>query len=248
MALLNEVLDKEPSPEMTEKIRLRLGSIQAAKGNLKAALQQFDAVASNPKSALVGWAQYRAGEALIQNQQYADAIKRLIIFRDQPAWNNVPGLTDRGLARLGLAYAHDKNWDQSRVAFERVVNQFPASPWQDEARYGIGWAFQQQKNLDAAANAYSVIVSRTATELAAKAQLQIGLCRMEQKRYLDAANAFLVIPSTYSYPELRAAALLEAGKAYLELKQVDQANRQFERVIREFPGTMWADAAKEKLK
>ena len=70
---------------------------------------------------------------------------------------------------------------------------------------------------------------------------------MEQKRYADAANAFLVIPTTYDYAELRAAALLEAGKAYLELKQVPQANQQFERIIREFPNTPWAEAAKEKM-
>jgi len=149
--------------------------------------------------------------------------------------------------RLGYAFAMNKSWEESRVAYERLANQFGSSPWSDEARYGIGWAFQQQKNLDAAANAYSQVVARTATDVAAKAQLQIGLCRMEQKRYLDAANAFLVIPTTYDYPELRAAALLEAGKAYLELKQVEQANRQFERILREFPGTMWAEAAKEKL-
>jgi TolA-binding protein len=245
--LLNDVLDKEPSPEMTEKIRLRMGSIFAAKGNLKAALTQFDAVASNPKSQLLGWAHYRAGEALIQNQQYPDAIKRLIVFRDHPSWNNVPGLTDRGLLRLGYTYSLIKGWDESRTAYERLVNQYPNSVWHDQARYGIGWALQQQKNYDGAANAFSNVVARTATDLAAKAQLQIGLCRMEQKRYLDAANAFLVIPTTYDYPELRAAALYEAGKAYVELNQRDQANRQFERLLREFPNTPWADAAKEKL-
>ncbi len=247
LQLLNDVLDKEPSPEMTEKIRLRLGGIHAAKGNIKGAMQQFDAVASNPKSQLAGWAHYRAGEVLIGNQQYAEAAKRLIVFRDHPSWNNVPGLTDRGLLRLGYAFAMTKSWDDSRVSYERIANQFQSSVWGDEARYGMGWALQQQKNLDGAANAYSQVVGRTATELAAKAQLQIGLCRMEQKRYLDAANAFLVIPSTYDYTELRAAALLEAGKAYLELNQRDQANRQFERIVREFPNTPWADAAKEKL-
>jgi len=247
LQLLNDVLDKEPSPEMTEKIRLRLGGILAAKGNLKGALTQFDAVASNPKSQLLGWAHYRAGEGLIQNQQYADAIKRLIIFRDHPSWNNVAGLTDRGLLRLGYAYSVGKSWDESRTAYERLVNQYPNSVWNDDARYGIGWALQQQKNYDGAANAYSIVAARTATDLAAKAQLQIGLCRMEQKRYLDAANAFLVIPTTYDYPELRAAALLEAGKAYVELNQREQANRQFERLLREFPDTPWADAAKEKL-
>lgn len=248
LALLNEVLDKEPSVDMTEKIRLRLGSIHAAKGNLKGALQQFDAVTSNPKSQLVGWAQYRAGEALIHNQQYADAVKRLSMFRDQVQWQNVSGLSDRALMRLGFAYAQLKSWDESRVAYQRLVIVFPSSIWVDEGRYGIGWALHQKKDLENAANAYSEVVARTATDLAAKAQMQIGLCRMEQKRYLDAANAFLVIPSTYDYPDLRAAAILKAGEAYLELKQVDRANRQFERVLREFPGTPWADAAKEKLK
>jgi TolA-binding protein len=247
LALFNEVLDKEPGQEMTEKVRLRLGGVLAAKGNLKGALQQFDAVASNPKSGLVGWAQYRAAEALIQNQQYPDAIKRLTMFRDQGQWQNIAGLSDRALLRLGYVYAIEKSWEPSRVAYERVVGQFPNSPWNDEARYGMGWALQQQNNHEGAVNVYTQIVSRTATELAAKAQLQIGLCRMEQKRYADAVNAFLVIPTTYDYGELRAAALLEAGKAYLELKQVPQANQQFERILREFPNTPWAEAAKEKI-
>ncbi len=245
--LLTDVLDKEPAVDLTEKVRLRLGGIYAAKGNIKGALQQFNAVASNPKSQMLGWANYRAAEVFIQDQQYADAIKRLTMFRDSPQWNNVPGLSDRALLRLGYTYSVVKSWDESRVAYERLVNIFPNSAWHDEARYGIGWALQQQKQFDPAANAYNIVVSRTATDLAAKAQLQIGMCRMEQKRYLDAANAFLVIPTTYDYPELRAAALFEAGRAYLELNQREQANRQFERILREFPGTPWADAAKEKL-
>ena len=235
LQLLNEVLDKEPPVEMTEKIRLRLGAIYAAKGNLKAALQQFDAVASNAKSPLLGWAQYRAAKALIKNQQYDDAIKRLVIFRNQGNWQNVPGLTDHALLRLGYAYALTKNWEPSRTAYERAVNGFPNSPLQDEARYGMGWAQQQQKNFDGAANTYGQIVARTATDVAVKAQLQIGLCRMEQKRYLEAANAFLVIPTTYDDPELRAAALLEAGKAYLAMGKRVEANRQFERIVREIP-------------
>src|SRR5262249_38080215 len=143
--LLVDVLDKEPGPELTEKIRLRLGGIHAAKGNIKIALQQFDAVASNAKSPLFGWAHYRAGEALIQNQQYPEDAKLLIMIRDNPAWNNVAGLTDRALLRLGYANALLKNWDESRVAYERLANNFPNSTWADEGRYGVGWALQQQK-------------------------------------------------------------------------------------------------------
>ncbi len=245
--LLNDVLDKEPSQELTEKIRLRMGAIQAAKGNLKGAIAQFDAVAQNPKSTLAGWAHYRAAEALLHDKQPDEAIKRLVRFRDQPPYQNQPGLSDRAMLRLGYAYALTKQWDPSRQAYERVVGAFPNSVWQDDARYGIGWAFQQQKNFDAAVNFYTQVTSRTATELAAKAQLQIGLCRLEQKRPVDAVNAFLVIPFTYDYPELKAAARFEAARAYGENKQNDLARKQLEILLQEFPGTPWAEAAKERL-
>ncbi len=243
--LLSDVLDKEPSAELTEKVRLRLGSIHAAKGNIKGALAQFDVVAQNPKSSLMGWAQYRAGEALIQDKQYDQAIKRLTLFRDNGQYQNVQGLSDRALLRLGHAYAQLNNWDASRQAYERLVGAFPSSPWADEGRYGMAWAWQQQKNFDQAVNLFSQVTSRTATELGAKSQLQIGLCRLEQKRYQDAVNALLVVPTTYDYPELTAAALFEASRGYVELKQLDQANRLLERLQREFGGTPWAEAAKE---
>ena len=90
-------------------------------------------------------------------------------------------------------------------------------------------------------------MSRSATELAARSQFQIGACRMAQKRYNDAANAFLVVPTTYDYPELSAAALLEAAEAYRESGVRDQSTRLLERVVREYSGTPFADLAKERL-
>ncbi len=245
LKLLTDVLDKEPSPELTEKARLRIGTIHAAKGNIKGAMAQFDAITQNPKSPLVAWAQYRAGETLIQNKQFNEAIKRLSMFRDNGQYQNVQGLSDRALLRLGHAYAQMQQWDASRQAYERLVGAFPNSTWIDEGRYGMAWAWQQQKNYDQAANVYTQVAGRTAAELGAKAQLQIGLCRLEQKRWQDAVNALLVVPTTYDYPELTAAALLEASKAYGELKQLDQANKLLERIQREFTGTPWAEAAKE---
>lgn len=243
--LLTDVLDKEPSMELTEKARLRLGAIHAAKGNIKGALGQFDAVTRNPKSPLLGWAQYHAGEALYGNKQFDEAIKRLAMFRDNGQYQNVVGLSDRALLQLGHAYAQMQQWEPSRQAYERLVGAFPNSAWADEGRYGMAWAWQQQKNYDQAVNVYGQIVARTATDLGAKSQLQIGLCRLEQKRWQDAVNALLVVPTTYDYPELTAAALLESSRAYRELKQLDQANKLLDRLQREFTGTPWAEAAKE---
>ena len=63
---------------------------------------------------------------------------------------------------------------------------------------------QQQKNYDGAVNTYTQVTQRTAAEVGAKAQLQIGLCRLEQQRFNEAATALLVVPFTYDYPELSA--------------------------------------------
>jgi TolA-binding protein len=175
-------------------------------------------------------------------------VKRLSNFTSQPPLQNIPGLTDRALLRLGHAWANMQNWEESRRALERLVGAFPGSAWADDARYGIGWALQNQKQYDPAVAQYQQVVNRTATLIGAKAQLQTGLCRLEQKKYQEAANALLVVPFTYDYPEVSAAALVEAARAFTELKQNDQAMRLLERVLRDHANSPWAEAARERLK
>src|SRR5262249_15447537 len=82
--VLTDALDKEPPQELSDRIRLRLGAAHAAKGNFKGALAQFDAVAQNLKSPLAGQGHYRAGECLMQQKEWAEAAKRLSVFRDKP--------------------------------------------------------------------------------------------------------------------------------------------------------------------
>jgi tetratricopeptide (TPR) repeat protein len=247
LKLLRERLDRETAPELTEKLRLRLGVCLSAKGDLKGALAQFTAVISSPKSAFRAQAHYRAGECLLAQGTPAEAVKHLTLFRDQGEYQNVSGVTDRALLRLGQALAQLKQWDESRQAHEQVSNRFGQSPWIHEARYGIGWACQNLGQFDNAVSAYNQVTGGTLAEIAAKAQLQIGLCRLEQKRYPEAALALLVVPFTYDYPELSAAALCEAARTFVALKQPDQAVRLLERVLHDHGSSPWAAVAKERL-
>ena len=153
-------------------------------------------------------AKYRAGECHLHLEAPAEAVKYLAVFRDQGAFQNLPGLTDRALLRLGFALGQLKQWNPSRQAYEQVVNRFGSSPWVHEARYGIGWAFQNLGQYDNAVNAYNQLINNVATELAARAQMNIGLCRLAQKRYAEASTALLVVPFTYDYPHLNALAWL----------------------------------------
>ena len=85
------------------------------------------------------------------------------------------------------------------------------------------------------------------TELAAKAHLQLGLCRIEQKKYGDAVASLLIVPYTYDYPELSAAALCEAARALVEDKKTDQAEKLLRKTVKDFPTSPWAKVAQERL-
>jgi len=239
--------DKLPSPELIDRIRIRLGTCLAAKKDYDPALAQFEAVAGNPKSTLVGQGQYRAAEVLLAKNETAKAIEKLVLFRDKGEFQNLPGVTDRALLRLGYALGLDKKWDASRQAYELMIARFGASPWVHDARYGAGWALQNAGQFDPAVNWYTQVAAATTTELAAKAHLQIGLCRLEQKRYGDAAAALLIVPYTFDYPELCATALCEAARALVEDKKPEQAERLLKKVVKDYPTTEWAKVAQERL-
>ncbi len=245
--LLKDALDKEPGPELTDKVRLRLGAALMAKGDAKAALGQFTSVLQNPKGALYAQALYRAGECHVLLNQPAEAVQKLILFRDNGQYHNVPGISDRALLRLGQALAMQKQWEPSRQAYETLCSRFGVSQWIPEARYGIAWTLQNQGRFDEAVASYQQVTNLTVTELAARAQLQIGLCRMEQKRYAEASTALLVVPYTYDHPQLSAVALLEAARALTLDKKPDQAVRLLETILRDHPDTEQSEAARKRL-
>jgi TolA-binding protein len=215
--------------------------------DIKTAQEQLQAIADNPKSPVFTHATYREAECLLHLGKPDEAVKRLIKFRDQAPFQNIPGLTDRALLRLGAALAGLKQWEPSRQAYETLVNRFPASPWVHEARYGMAWAWQNQGQHDQAVNTYTQVTSAVATDLGARAQLNIGLCRLAQKRHAEASAALLMVPYVYDYPDLSALALIEAARALSENKQTDQAVKLLRRVLRDHPDSAEAGAARKRL-
>jgi tetratricopeptide (TPR) repeat protein len=251
--LLKEAIDKEPtdrapSPDLLERVRLRLGASQFARKDYPAALNQFEAVAGNEKSTYRAQAIYRAGESLFAAGDFAKAAEKLVIFRDRGEFHNVQGVSDRAVIRLGQAYLAAKNWEPARQSFETALARYGNTPAAADARYGLGWALRQQSKFDEAIGQYEQVTKLTTSEVAAKAQTQIGLCRMAQKRFADAATALMVVPYTYDYPELGYAAVLEAARAFAEDKKTDQAERLLKKLLKDAPAdSEWSKAAKERL-
>lgn len=245
--LLAEALEKNPSLELAERTRLRLAAVLLARNDPRSALLQTQAVARNPATAFQGEVRYLAGEAFIQQKDWAKAVEQLIVFRDRGEFHNIPGISDRALLRLGYAFGQAGQWDQARNSFEQLVNRFGNSPWHDEGRFQLAWALQMMKQLDPAIHHYAEVVKRTVSIHGARAQLQIGLCRLEQKNWAEAAKALLAVPYTYDYPELNGVALCQAAQACVGLNRPEEAAKLWARVVKEHPGTEWAKAAEQGL-
>ena len=252
--LLKAALDAEPvdrptPPETIDRIRIRLGVALFDKKDYAAAQAQFDAVGNNDKSPLRAHGLYRAAECLLALGKADEAVKKLVIFRDNGAFHNVAGVSDRAMLRLGHAYSQLKQWDLARQAFETLIGRFgPNNTWAIDARYGIGWALQNQGRFDEAVNAYALVTQATTDDRAGRAHLQIGLCRAAQKRYPDAGKSFATVYFGYDLPDLKYPAMLEHARMLIEEKKPDEAAKLLERVIKDAPKeSEWAKAAAERL-
>jgi len=252
--LLKEAIEVEPTDRPTpqetlERIRLRLGAILFDKRDFPAALSQFEAVAANDKSPHRGQGLYRSAECLLALGKADEAVKKLVIFRDNGAFHNIPTVSDRALLRLGHALLQLKQWEAARQAFEVIPARYGNNnPWAIDARYGQGLALQNQNRLDEAVNAYAQVVQATLDERAGRARLQIGECRAKQGRWKDAAQEFQTVYLGYDIPELKFPALLEHARVLAEEKKPDEAAKLLKRVLSDAPkDSDWSKAAAERL-
>ena len=247
LALVVEATDRDPAPELAENLHLRLGSLLGAKGDWKAAAVEFSGVTGSTDPARAADSRYRLAEALMQQKDFAGAVAQLLPLRDQDPWRNVAPINERALLRLGEAYALAGQWEPSRQAYEQFTQRYGQSLWLEQARFGMAWALQNLKQFDAAVNTYLQVTRGTVADVAAKAQLNIGLCRLEQQRWDEAALALQVVPVTYDYPQLSGLAMVEAGRAFVGAKKPEDAKKVLQSAVQRFPGTPAAAQAQAKL-
>ncbi len=254
IVLLKAAIDKEPTdkatpPESLERIRLRLGGALFDKKDFAGAMGQFDSVGNNEKSAHRGIGLYRSAECLLALNKPDDAAKKLVIFRDNGAFHNIAGVSDRALLRLGHAYLELKQWEPARQAFETVVARYGNNnPWAVDARYGMGLALQNQNRYPDAINVYVQITQATQDERAGRARLQIGECHAKQGKLKEAGAEFQTVYLGYDIPELKWTAMLEHARVLNEEKNPEAAVKLLDRVIKDAPkDSEWTKAATERL-
>jgi len=245
--LLETILENSPPDDLSQLTRLRLAACLLDRSNHKRAMALVKLVSAKAKGSELGHVKYLTGEAYILQKEWSKAIEELKVFRDTDSYRRMYSISDRALLRLGYAYEQTGNWGESRRAFECVTSYIPKSPWRHEARFGNAWARENSKDYTSAMSIYADLTTKTATGVGAKAQLRIGYCQMVQKKYPEAAKAFMVVPYTYNYADCSAEAWYQSGAALLAAKKPADAEKSWTQLIKDYPKSKWAEQAKKQL-
>jgi len=204
------------------------------------ALEDFEK--TYPSSDLLPSVRLTLGDALGQSGRARDAAAVLSRVANDPAVGANRGYA---LLKLGEVSANASLWDESEKAYSAFLESESSNALWFQARFGQGWARENQSKYDAACEAYRDVVERHEGPTAARAQFQIGECLYAQKKLEEAIRELLKVDVLYGYPEWSAAALYEAGRCMKELGREKEAAAQFEEVIKRFPETRWAGLAKQ---
>lgn len=213
-------------------------------GELDRAAESFAAQGNQwPQGMLAQDARFMQAEILFKQEKFAEALP---LYREVKQPSNPEFLA---LARLhaGQAAAKLNQWEESLKLLAQGLEQAPDSAYVPEALYEQGWAEQNLGQFDKALASYEAVTAKTDREVAARARFMIGEIHFDQQDHKEAVRHFFKVAYSYGYPQWQAAAHYEAGRCFEVLGKLDQAQKSYEELIKQFPDTPRAAAAKERL-
>ncbi len=225
-------LTKAKKPELRERLFYKLGWVQYEQKAYPDATKSFlTQIQEYPKGELLNDGTYLAAESLYRQNKFTEALPLYLKVVTAKAEK----YHARALYRSGDCAANAKQWPASQLHYQALITQFPKFEQINEARYGLGFALQNQTKLDEAKKVYLEVTKATNTETAAKCRFMIGECSFAQKNYSDAVEHFLEAAIGYPYEEWQALGYFEAGRCFIELKDTAKAQETLETVIKKFP-------------
>ncbi len=114
----------------------------------------------------------------------------------------------------------------------------------------VGRSEEKQANFEAARAAYARVIeskSGNGTETAAEAQFRIAESLLKQKNYKMALIEYYKVYAGYNVPVYEAAAMFQAGRSEISMKNWKGAVQSFRILIQEFPESEHVPDAKKQL-
>lgn len=189
--------------------------------------QQLEAF---PNGELSGDATFLQGECWFKQQKWEAAMPwyEKVIASQNPQYYAL------SLFRTGECAGKLEAWKKSQQIHEKVLADFPEFELRAEARYGAGWALQQQGQLAEAIKQYELVTEETQTETAAKARFMIGECCFAKKEHKEATRHFLKAAYSYGHKEWSPMAFFEAGRCFEVLRDSTQAKNCYQQLVEKY--------------
>jgi TolA-binding protein len=152
--------------------------------------------------------------------------------------------------RRAQLLARQKQWAEARQIVETIAAEHPDFEQRHELDYLLGRCLASEARFDEARAKYRAVVSSNTggkTETAAMAQWMIGESYFHQQDYEPAIREYLRVEILYAYPNWQAAALLQAAKCHEQLGQWPDAQALYDRLIKDYPTTRYAEEAGRRL-
>ena len=258
------LLEKRPPPDadLRRLALYRLGIVQFKLKNYPESAKAFEDMLEDPAVDLIVSAAWQAGEARrqlgvaaeggAQVREYKAALKNYDVAmkaKMAPDQSGQSRLQQQALLRDGQIKAAMELWMDSEKSFTAFIKEHTKHELIRTAYLGLGWAFQNQENYPKAIESYEkTVAAGVRDDAGARAQFLLGECYLERKQYDKAIIEFAKVESLYAFPQWQSKAAYELAQALLRKDKKEAARMQFERLIKRYPETKAAVAAKSELK
>lgn len=134
---------------------------------------------------------------------------------------------------------------RARLAYQRLLTEYPASSWKLHAQFGLGLVlFHQQAYEEASRYFHEVVELPSASPIARQALVLEGMCRLQLKQFDDALVIFRQELEQPLEPTQRAQDLFYLGEALTGLGRFEEAVEAYTQAIEVDPTSRWAHMAR----
>ncbi|MDR0757652.1 MAG: tetratricopeptide repeat protein, partial [Tannerella sp.] len=180
------------------------------------AFRQYVALEKNTSELSLADAYNRIGDCLFYDRQYAAAEENYT-----RAVSLQPGSGDYALYQKGLVMGLQKDYQGKIAMMDRLIREYPGSPYVDDALYEKGRSYVLLDMFDKAAESFSKLIADfPQNSLARKAGLQLGLLYFNSNQSEKAIDAYKRVIADYPGSEETKIALQDLKAVYADMNDV----------------------------
>lgn len=180
------------------------------------AFRQYVDLEKNTSAISLADAYNRIGDCLFHNRQFTSAEEQYT-----RAASLQPSSGDYALYQKGFLLGLQKDYKGKISLMDRVIREYPESPYADDALYEKGRSYVLMENYDLAADAFKELQQRfPQSSLARKSGLQLGLLYFNNNQPERSVEAYKKVISDYPGSEEAMTAVQDLKSVYVDMNDV----------------------------